>query len=191
MKRYFSTLERPNLGQIISFALGIIVNYGYGIASYLLNWNQTTLWTIWWAVINIFILALYATLALLRDMGLALVSYIACVISVLLLALAGALLIAIFNQIAVGIILIGISLYYGYCLTLYIVYLMQNKSMPAFMSYITFFIVVATSFAVMLYGFISPNLNSFYGFTITYLVINFLILVYSAYLLILDQRNRF
>ncbi len=35
-KRYFSTLETPNAGQIISFALGLSLNYAFGIVSYVL-----------------------------------------------------------------------------------------------------------------------------------------------------------
>jgi hypothetical protein len=97
MKRYFSTLEKLGIGQIILFAVGILLNYVYGILSYALDWNSTTLWTIWWLVINVFILALYCTISLLRDKGLELVSYISCAVSVVLLALAGALLIGVFN----------------------------------------------------------------------------------------------
>lgn len=91
----------------------------------------------------------------------------------------------------IGIILIAISLYYGYCLALYIIYLIKNKSMPIFMNYITLAIIIATTFAVMIYGFISPTLDNFYGFTITYLVINFLVLIYGAYLIVSDQFDRF
>jgi hypothetical protein len=107
MKRYFCTLETPHLGQIISFALGIALNYGFGIISYVLEWNRSNLWTIWWAVINIFLLSLYAALALLRDKGLQLVTYIVCAVSVLLLVLSGILIIVLFNSIALGIVLIG------------------------------------------------------------------------------------
>jgi hypothetical protein len=63
--------------------------------------------------------------------------------------------------------------------------------MPIFMNYITLAIIIVTTFAVMIYGFVSPSFDNFYGFTITYLVINFLILVYGAYLIVLDQNDRF
>jgi len=67
MKRYFSTLETPNVLQILSFVFGIVVNYVYGVLSLVLLWNTATLWTLWWSIINIFILSLYANFALLRD----------------------------------------------------------------------------------------------------------------------------
>jgi hypothetical protein len=171
--------------------VGIVLNYAYGILSYALKWNDTTLWTIWWIVINVFILALYSTISLLRDKGLALVSYISCAVSVVLLILAGALLIGVFDSVAIGIALIAISLYYGYCLALYIIYLLKNRSLPVFMNYITLAIIILTTFAVMIYGFASPSFDNFYGFTITYLVINFLIVVYGAYLIVMDQADRF
>jgi hypothetical protein len=50
-------------------------------------------------VINVFILALYSTISLLRDKGLVLISYISCAVSVVLLALAGALLIGVFDEV--------------------------------------------------------------------------------------------
>lgn len=143
------------MGQIISFTLGIALNYGFGIASYVLDWNRSDLWTIWWAVINIFLLSCYAALALLRDKGLHIASYITSAVSVLLLALAGILIIVLFSSIALGIVLIGISVYYGYVIALYLIYLARNRSLPQFMHYITLAIVVGTCFAIMIYGFIA------------------------------------
>jgi hypothetical protein len=91
--------------------LGIALNYAFGIVSYVLEWNRTDLWTIWWAVINIFLLSLYAALALLRDKGLHITTYIACALSVLLLVAAGVLIIVLFNSIALGVAFIGNLLY--------------------------------------------------------------------------------
>lgn len=178
--------------------MGIALNYAFGIVSYVLEWNRTDLWTIWWAVINIFLLSLYAALALLRDKGLDIRTYIACAISVLLLVAAGVLILVLFDSIALGVVFIGkilsilgISVYYGYCLGLYFVYLIKNKSFPQFLHYITIIIIAATSFAVMIYGFVSSEFDDFYGFSITYLVINFLIIVYGAFSLFNDYTDRF
>ena len=130
MKRYFCTLETPNIFQIISFSLGIVLNYTIGIISYTANWNRSDIWTIWWTVINIFILSLYAALALLRDKGLSIITYIVCGVSVALLILAGILIIVLFKSIALGIALIGVAVYYGYVIGLYLIYLYRNKSLP-------------------------------------------------------------
>ena len=45
MRRYFSTLEMPLVSQIILFILGIVVNYVYGVLSYVLQWNDSVVWT--------------------------------------------------------------------------------------------------------------------------------------------------
>jgi len=190
MKRYFCTLETPNVGQIISFTLGLVLNYTFGVISYVVEWNRTDLWTVWWAVINIFLISVYAALALLRDKGIHLVTLIVCVVSVLLLIAAGLLIIIFLKSISLGIVLIAIAVYYGYVIGLYIIYLHKNKSLPQFLHYITVTIVVVTSFSVMIYAFIADDFNDFYGFTITYLVINFLIIVYGAYSLFLDYFDR-
>jgi hypothetical protein len=176
---------------IISFALGIVLNYAFGACSYALDWNRTNLWTIWWAVINIFVLSVYAALAFLRDKGLHLITYIVCAVSVLLLTASGIIILVLFNSIALGVALIGASIYYGYVIALYIIYLVQNKSFPQFIHIITLIIIICTCFAVMIFGFISDSLDDFYGFSITYLVINFLVVVYGAHSLFLDYYNRF
>jgi len=103
--------------------LGIALNYAFGIVSYVLEWNQTDLWTIWWAVINIFLLSLYAALALLRDKGLDIKTYIACAISVLLLIAAGVLILVLFDSIALGVVFIGkILIYLRYLCLLWILF---------------------------------------------------------------------
>lgn len=132
-----------------------MINYLFGVISFVAEWNRTDLWTIWWGIINIFILSVYAALALLRDKGLVLVTYIACGVSVLLLVIAGVLTIILSDTLIVGAALIALSIYYGYILALYIIYLKLNKSLPQFIHYITVIIVIVTSFAVMVYGFVS------------------------------------
>lgn len=149
------------------------------------------MWTIWWAVINLFLLSVYAALALLRDKGLNLVTYIVSAVSVLLLIIAGILIIVLFNSIAIGIAMIGIAVYYGYIIGLYLIYLSRNKSLPQFLHYITLLVVVCSCFAVMIYGFIADDFDDFFGFSITYLVINLLIIVYGAYALLMDYTNRY
>ena len=52
-KRYFSTFETPNIGAIISFALGIVINYAFGIVSYVVEWNRSPAYTLLWTIINI------------------------------------------------------------------------------------------------------------------------------------------
>ena len=59
------------------------------------------------------------------------------------------------------------------------------------MHYITIAIIVSTCFAVMIYGFIDKEFDDFLGFSITYLVINLLIVIYGAYSLIMDIFNRY
>lgn len=43
----------------------------------------------------------------------------------------------------------------------------------------------------MIYAFVVDSFDDFYGFSITYLVLNFLVLLLAIYLLIMDIRNRF
>lgn len=50
---------------------------------------------------------MYAALALLRDKGLQIVTYIVCAVSVLLLISSGVLVIVLFDSIVLGIVLIG------------------------------------------------------------------------------------
>ncbi len=87
--------------------------------------------------------------------------------------------------------MIGISIYYGYIVGLYLVYLVRNKSFPEFLHYITVTIVVGTCSGIMIYGFIVDSFNDFYGFSITYLVIDFLLVVYGGFRLMRDFTDRF
>ena len=43
----------------------------------------------------------------------------------------------------------------------------------------------------MIYAFIDNSFNNFYGFSITYLVINLLIVLYGSFLLFSDFMDRF
>lgn len=55
----------------------------------------------------------------------------------------------------------------------------------------TFIIIVATCFAIMIYAFVVETFDNFYGFSVTYLVINLLILLYGTSSLMKDYLNRF
>jgi len=43
----------------------------------------------------------------------------------------------------------------------------------------------------MIYAFVSDDFDNFYGFSITYLVINFMILIYAVFSLMQDYLNRY
>lgn len=74
----------PNIGQIISFALGIVINYGFGAASYAVEWNRTPAYTLLWVIINLLVLNIYAAGSFVRDKGLTMVSVIVSVVSMVL-----------------------------------------------------------------------------------------------------------
>jgi hypothetical protein len=133
----------------------------------------------------------YATFATLRDKGISIIAYIVSTVSVVLLVAAGILVIVLFSSIPLGIVLIGIAIYYAYVIALYFVYLSNNKSLPQFLHYITLIIIVSTPIVVMIYALVVDSINGFYAFSIPYLVIDFLIIVYGAYGLVLDYFDRY
>eukprot|EP00919_Chromeraceae_sp_WS-2016_P035526 GHVR01084295.1.p1 GENE.GHVR01084295.1~~GHVR01084295.1.p1 ORF type:complete len:253 (+),score=-7.80 GHVR01084295.1:1977-2735(+) len=191
LKRYFSTLETPLVSQIILFILGILLNYGFGIVSFLFDWNKSVTYTVWWVIVNVFILSAYTVFSLLRDKGAALIALVCSIISFLMFIGIGIALIVGYNLIAEGIAVIAVAIYYGYAIALYFIYLWKNKSIPWFLYPISIILVIITCFAVMIYAFVVESFNDFYGFSLTYLVINFLLLLYSIYLLYVNMRNRF
>ena len=97
VKRYFSTFEKPNILQIVSLVCGFLLNYAFGILSYLLKWNNSAAYTVVWAIINVFALLAYAAYCLLRDKGLILPSYIVSVASIVISYGVGILLITLFK----------------------------------------------------------------------------------------------
>lgn len=191
VKRYFSTFEKPNLFQIISFVLAFLLNYGFGIASYLVGWNNSAAYTVLWAIINVFAVLAYASYSLLRDKGLIIPTYIITISSIVVSYGVGILLIVLFSSIIVGIVFLGLAFYYTYALVIYFIYLKMNKSLPFVVYIVTFFVIVATCFAIMIYAFVSDDFDNFYGFSITYLVINFMILLYAVFSLMQDYLNRY
>ena len=191
VKRYFSTFEMPTVPQIVSFILGVALNYTFGGLSYGLNWNRTPAYTCLWTFFNIFILSAYAAFCLLRDKGLIIPTVITCVVSVLLSFGIGIILLTLFSNIGVGLGFIGAALYYTYAVVVYLIYLKMNKSIPWIIYPITGIIVIASCFAVMIYAFVVDTFDNFYGFSVTYLVINLLLLLYGVYLIYNDMMNRF
>ena len=191
VKRYFSTFEKPTIGQIISFALGVVLNYTFGGLSYGFNWNRTPAYTCLWTFLNIFVLFAYASFCLLRDKGLIIPTVIFCVISILLSFGIGILLLALFSLIGAGLGFIGAAFYYTYAVVVYLIYLKMNKSIPWAIYPVTGVIVILTCFSVMIYAFVVETFDNFYGFSVTYLVINLLLLCYGCYLIYNDMMNRF
>lgn len=180
-KRYFSTFLALNAAQIVSFILGILLNYSFGILSYVFDWNKSPAYTVLWTVVNPLLVFTYSAISLLRDKGLIVPTIVVCIISMVFSFGPGIILLAWFRSIAVGIALIGAGFYYSYFLTTVIIYKKMNNSVPFVLYIITVIIIILTCFAVMIYGFIDENFDNFYGFTITYLVINLLVLLYSIY----------
>ena len=63
--------------------------------------------------------------------------------------------------------------------------------MPRIIYLITIIIIILTCFAIMIYAFVVETFDNFVGFSVTYLVINLLILLYACSLLLSDIMNRF
>ncbi len=170
--------------------MGILLNYGFGIAAYAAEWNRSPFYTILWAFLNLFFISLYAAYCLLRDKGLSIPTYVVCAISIVLSYGSGILLLALFKSIGAGIALLGVAFYYTYIVIIYFVYLKLNKSLPFFVNLITLAIIIITCFAIMIYAFVDDNFDDFYGFSITYLVINLMLVLYAGFRILGDMANR-
>lgn len=190
-KRYFSTFEKPNIGQIISFALGIVLNYAFGIIAYLDWWNRSPGYTVLWAILNIVGLLIYAGGSLVRDKGLTIPSLIVSIVSMVLSFGVGIILIVWFGMIGVGVALLAAAFFYTYFFTVFLIYLKMNKSVPFIIYPITLVLVVGGCFAVMIYAFVADSFDDFYGFSVTYLAINTMILIYATYRIVADIQTRF
>lgn len=189
-KRYFSTFLTPNVVQIVLFVLGLVINYGFGIVSYVVDWNKSPAYTVLWTVVNPLLVLIYAAVSLLRDKGLVVPTIVFCVLSMLLSFGPGIILLAWFGSIPVGVALIGVAFYYSYFLATVIIYKKMNNSVPFAIYPITIIMIVLTCFAVMVYAFVSADFDDFYGFSVTYLVINLLILFYAGYRVVSDILSR-
>lgn len=172
------------------FVLGFLLNYLFGIFSFVFEWNKTAAYTVLWAIINIFAISAYATFCLLRDKGLVLASIIVSVVSMVLSFGTGILLLALFSLTGSGLALIGVAFFYTYFTIIYLIYLKMNKSIPWIIYPITGILIILTCFAVMFYAFVVDTFDDFYGFSVTYLVINLLLLGYASFLIYRDMMNR-
>lgn len=177
--------------QVVSFIIAVLLNYGFGIASYLVGWNKSPAYTVLWAIINVFAILAYASFSLIRDKGLILPTYITSIASIVVSYGVGILLIVLFDSLVVGLAFIAAAFYYTYAVIVYFIYRHRNKSIPFIIYIVTFFVVIIPCFAVMIYSFVSDSFEDFYGFSVTYLVINLLILLFGAYSLVRDYLNRY
>lgn len=189
-KRYFSTFEMLNVLQIVSFVLGIVINYTFGVISYALDWNKSSAYTVLWTVVNPLLVTTYAAIQLIQDKGIVPVTIIINVVSMVFSFGPGIILLAWFRSTVVGIVLIGAGFYYSYFMATIIIYKKMNNSVPFVIYPITVILIVLTCFAIMVYSFIDDNFDNFYGFSITYLVINLLILFYATYRVVSDILTR-
>ena len=103
----------------------------------------------------------------------------------------GLILLLWFQLIGVGIALLAAAFFYTYFFTAYLIYLHMNKSVPFVMYPITFVLVVGGCFSVMIYGFVDDNFDDFYGFSVTFLAINAMVLIYAIFRVLSDIRDRF
>jgi hypothetical protein len=99
----------------------------------------------------------------------------------------GITLIVWLHKIIEGIILIGIAFYYSYALIYYLIYLMNKDSVPWILDLVTAIIVTLTCLSVMVYSFFDSQFDDFTGFSISYLVINFMFMIYSISLILKDE----
>lgn len=189
MKRYFSTLQPPEIFEIIMFVLGILLNYAFGAVGLANGWRSEIVWVIWWGFGNILILCFYALWGMIRDYGATLASLIISIVSVLV-GIAMGIFILVLVDTAAGIAVIGVSLYAGYFLGLGLYYLKNNNSLPRYFIWITGGLIVGTAVAVMIAGFVLDSFDNFLGFSITYLVLSFLLLGYSIWILYSDISSR-
>jgi hypothetical protein len=124
-----------------------------------------------------------------RDKGIFIVSIILCVASMILAFGVGVILLAWFQLLAEGIALLAVAFFYSYFLSVYLVYKSRNESVPFIIYPATLVLIIAPCFAIMIYAFVS-DFDDFYGFSITYLVINILGLIYATYRIISDVIDR-
>lgn len=111
-----------NAPQIVSFVLGIVLNYAFGVLSYALDWNKSPAYTVLWTVVNPLLVTTYAAINLIQDKGIILPSIIISVVSMLLSFGPGIILLAWFNAIVIGVVLIVVGFYYSYFLATIIIY---------------------------------------------------------------------
>lgn len=168
----------------------MVLNYTFGIISYAVEWNNSPAYTVLWTVVNPYLIFTYAAYSFIRDKGLILVSIILAVLSMVFSFGPGIILLAWFRAIVVGIAFVAAGFFFTYFSTIYLIYLKMNNSVPFILYPITVVLIVGTCCAVMIYSFVNDSFDDFYGFSITYLVINLLALIYATYRMGSDILNR-
>jgi hypothetical protein len=171
------------------FCLGVVINFGFGAIGLINNWRNSTVWIIWWGFVNPLLLCIYALWGLVRDYGVTAASIITAIFMVLI-GFGMGIFILISGNLIAGIAVIGVMGYVAYFLAIGLYYINNNNSLPRIFFLITAILMVLTALAVMIVGFILPEFDDFLGFSITYMVLTFLLLGYSAYLLLNDISTR-
>ena len=141
--------------QIVSFTLGLVLNYAFGIISYVIGWNNSPAYTVLWTVVNALLVVIYATVSLIRDKGLVLPTVIVSIVSMVISFGPGIILLTWFSSVPIGIALIGAGFYYSYFLATILIYKKMNDSVPFALYPITIIIIIGTCCAVMIYAFIN------------------------------------
>jgi peptidoglycan biosynthesis protein MviN/MurJ (putative lipid II flippase) len=124
---------------------------------------------------------IYALWGLVRDYGVTAASITIATLTVLIGFGMGVFIIINVDLIG-GLAVIGGAAYTAYFLATGLYYLKNNHSLPKIFLIIAAVLMILTAVAVMIASFILPEFDNFLGFSITYLVLNFLLLGYSAYL---------
>lgn len=185
MKRYFSTLQKPEPLEIAMFCLGIVLNFAFGAIGLANGWRNEIVWIIWWGFINPLLLCFYALWGLIRDYGITLFSLVTSVVTVLI-GIGMGVFVLVGYSLAGGLAVIGGSLYFAYFLAIGLFYIKNNYSMPRIVLIITAALILLTAVGVMIAAFVLPDFDDFLGFSITYLVLNMMLLGFASYRLLED-----
>lgn len=164
---------------------GLCLNYIYGGLALAGGWRSEHGWVIWWGFVNMILVFSYSVWGFLRDFGFGWRSIIPSIFLSLTGIGMGIYILMLISLIA-GIVVIGIFFYIGFLLALYLAYLHLNKTLPNSLVYLTMVVFLITSLSVMIVSYALNTFNDFLGFSITYLIINVIILGYGGYLLYSD-----
>lgn len=106
--------------------MAFVINYAFGIVSYIVEWNKSPAYTCVWAIINVLAVLIYAAYCLVRDKGLILPTYIVGISSIIVSYGIGILLITLFGELVVGIVFLGLAFYYTYAMVVFFIYKKMN-----------------------------------------------------------------
>ena len=149
------------------------------------KWRDEHIWIIWWGFVNMLLVSLYSARGLMRDYEFGWKSIVAGV-SFILIGIGMGVYILIQISLFGGLIVIGVFFYGGYIMGLYLAYLYLNRTFPNFLVYTTMAFFFITSVSIMIVSYILASFDDFLGLSITYLIINIIILGYGGYLLYSD-----